>query len=292
MKSQDEREIDWLLKEKHNGEKTEAFYTDCKALALGTPLGYLIGHAPFLDCTIHLDNHPLIPRVETEFWVEQAIEVIRDRVSQPRLFTRASPAEIEQTSRKTFSPKSLSGELDSCLSNSRRNSEPVHILDLCAGSGCIGVAVGKQLPAARIDFAELNQRLLLTIKKNCEVNGLDLHHYNMYHSNLFAQLPADNTYDFILSNPPYIDPVVDRAEASVKCHEPHLALYGGVGGMEIIEQLITAAPNHLTTGGQLWIEHEPEQSIAVQTIAELSNFKASSHVDQYSIERYSILVLQ
>ncbi len=64
------KDIAWLLQEKYGGEKSEAFFADCKRLALGEPLGYLIGHTPFLDCTIYLDSKPLIPRAETEFWTE------------------------------------------------------------------------------------------------------------------------------------------------------------------------------------------------------------------------------
>ena len=257
MKSQEER---WLLAEKYDGVKTDEFYADCKALALGTPLGYLIGQVPFLDCTIWLDEQPLIPRVETEFWVELAIKAIKEsKRSQQDLFAG--------------------------------DTRPVtRVLDLCAGSGCIGVAVGKAIPESKVVFAELNQRLIPTIRKNCVANGMNPNQYTIYHSNLFESIPADTTYDFILSNPPYIDPSVDRAEESVKSHEPHLALYGGIGGLEIIEQLITAAPAYLAPGGQLWIEHEPEQSAAIKVIASEHNFAAVTHRDQYQVERYSIFV--
>jgi methylase of polypeptide subunit release factors len=79
------QDIEWLLKEKFGGEKSDAFFADCKRLALGEPLGYLIGHVPFLGCTIHLDSKPLIPRTETEFWTEKAIEEIkRAAPSAPR----------------------------------------------------------------------------------------------------------------------------------------------------------------------------------------------------------------
>ncbi len=258
MKSQEEQ---WLLQEKYQGEKSEAFYADCKALALGTPLGYLIGHVPFLDCTIHLDNQPLIPRVETEFWVEKAIAAIKmSSVMQPSLDNSAAQA-----------PR---------------------ILDLCAGSGCIGVAVAKAVLAARVDFGELSKRLIPTIAKNCAENTIEQERYNIYHSNLFEQIPAGATYDFILSNPPYIDPAIDRATDSVKSHEPHLALYGGTDGLEVIEQLFSSAAGHLTVNGQLWIEHEPEQVNGIAKLAEQYGFSCTSHPDQYSVLRYSILVLQ
>jgi HemK-like putative methylase len=258
MKSQEEQ---WLLTEKYDGVKSEAFYADCKALALGTPLGYLIGHVPFLDCTIYLDNHPLIPRVETEFWVERAIgSIAMGSIVQPSLDNAAA--------------------------------QPPRILDLCAGSGCIGIAIAKGIPVALVDFGELSARLIPTIKKNCIENDIDASRYNIYHSNLFEQIPTGKKYEFILSNPPYIDPAIDRATESVKSHEPHLALYGGTDGLEVIEQLLSTAANHLTPNGQIWIEHEPEQVNGMAKLAEQYGFNCASHLDQYGILRYSILVLQ
>jgi len=283
MKSQEER---WLLAEKYNGVKTDEFFADCKALALGTPLGYLIGNVPFLDCTIHLDNQPLIPRVETEYWVELAIAVIiESQTNQPDLFQEGGgQTAIAEAPQRGCLERGQASQWQSA------HRPTTQILDLCAGSGCIGVAVAHAVPASEIDFAELNQRLIPTIRTNCEANEISPDRYTAYHSNLFESIPIDTTYDFILSNPPYIDPSVDRAEESVKSHEPHLALYGGIGGLEIIEQLITAAPAYLAPGGQLWIEHEPEQSAAIKVIASEHNFAAVTHRDQYQAERYSILV--
>ena len=101
------QEQHWLLKEKYHGEKTDGFFADCKRLALGEPLAYLIGWTPFLNTKIWLDSHPLIPRPETEFWVERAITSMRENAQDTLGFL----------------------------------AEPAKVLDLCAGSGCIGVAM-------------------------------------------------------------------------------------------------------------------------------------------------------
>ncbi len=106
---------------------------------------------------------------------------------------------------------------------------------------------------------------------------------------MFSNIPADQKYDLILSNPPYIDPDLDRTETAVKEFEPHQALYGGKRGLEIIERIIKKAPKHLSSAGQLWLEHEPEQAEEIKKLARESNFNAINERDQYGILRYSIL---
>lgn len=251
------QEIEWLLKEKYNGEKSAAFFADCKRLSLGEPLAYLIGWAPFLDTKIYLDTKPLIPRPETEFWVEEAIKAI--------VGSRTLPLGLTE-------PK------------------PIKVLDLCAGSGCVGVAVATAITDSQVDFAELDSKHLFTIEKNIKGNNIEQKRTRVIHSNLFSNTPG--SYDFILCNPPYIDESLNRAEQSVRENEPYVALFGGIDGMEIITQLIIDAPSHLQPGGQLWIEHEPEQSKAITQLASAHGFANATHKDQFGIERYSILVLQ
>lgn len=252
-----EMEERWLLEEKYHGEKSSAFFADCKRLALGEPLAYLIGSIPFLNTTIYLDSRPLIPRPETEYWVEEAMKTIRGGATLPL---------------------GLSEE------------KPLHILDLCAGSGCVGVAVAKSFPTALVDFGELDSRHLPTIKKNLHENAINLDQTNIVHTNLFSHLPG--RYDFILTNPPYIDDTLNRTEPSVRQFESYVALFGGKKGLEIIEKLIKDGPTHLSSGGQLWIEHEPEQSAEIQTIGTKHDFSVTTHKDQFGLERYSVLVLQ
>lgn len=69
-----EQELRWLLDEKYNGQRTQAFEKDVARLRQGEPLDYIIGFSPFLGCRIDLSAHPLIPRAETEYWVGQALQ--------------------------------------------------------------------------------------------------------------------------------------------------------------------------------------------------------------------------
>ncbi len=240
----------WLLKEKYGGEKTSGFFTDCARLKAGEPLAYIIGHIPFLDTTIYLDSHPLIPRPETEYWTSEVINRIEREHSDQGLAS-------------------------------------VRVLDLCAGSGCIGVAVLKALPQSHVDFVELDVSHHATIKKNVEKNVTDSTRARIFGGDLFEHIT--DTYDFILSNPPYIDPSLTRTEESVLVHEPHTALFGGKDGFELIGQIIIDAPRFLTETGTLILEHEPEQSEAIRVESAKAGLSATTHRDQFNVERYTQL---
>lgn len=252
---------EWLLKERYQGEKTEGFFADCARLAKGEPLAYVIGHIPFLDAKIYLDlpvrqagSHPLIPRTETEFWVEKIInKIISCRVHS------ATPT-----------------------------LTPIHVLDLCAGSGCIGVAVLKAIPHCTVDFVEIDLTHHVTIGENIRENGIDESRTKILGGDLFENITKQ--YDYILTNPPYIDPVIDRAEKSVKKYEPGIALYGGESGMEIISRIIESAPKFLKENGVLIIEHEPEQCELIQIEARESDLCMNTRRDQFGIKRYTHII--
>jgi len=245
-----DQEEQWLLAEKYHGVKSPAFFADCKQLALGEPLGYLIGYVPFINCRIWLDSRPLIPRPEAEFWVNEALaEIVSVAPAAPR------------------------------------------VLDLCAGSGCIGIAIASAIESALVDFSEIDAKHVPTIKKNLELNKINSSRYTIAQTNLFDAF-AGTQYDFILANPPYIDADLNRADDSVVNFEPHLALFGGRAGIEIIDQLISRAPEFLKPSGQLWLEHEPEQVNYIQTLAANTGFSITNHSDQYNVARYSKLVLK
>ena len=236
----------WLLQEKYQGVISNAFHTDCRRLRAGEPLGYVIGHVPFLQCIIHLDSRPLIPRPETEYWTEKFITTINHQY-------------------------------------------PTHILDICAGSGCSGVAIARAYPSASITFAELDQRHLSTINKNiaCNLPTTTIHHYHVVHTDMFSELTG--TFTHIVCNPPYIDPALDRTSDSVRRYEPAMALYGGAQGLDVIAKLINSAPHFLEPGGTLWFEHEPEQTSTITKLVKASSFLTHvTHTDQYQTPRFTV----
>ncbi len=287
-----QREMQWLLEEKYLGEKSRAFFTDCERLEAGEPLAYVIGHVPFLGTKIFLDSHPLIPRTETEFWVEKVIGKICDQHINQRegaTFPQAPPTWFLRSLATIKTEMPLW-----CDRKPLRKGSPsrfLRALDLCAGSGCIGVAVLKQVPGVRVDFAEIDSHHHATILKNIQENGIEEKRMRIFDGDLFENIPPDTLYDYILTNPPYIDPTLaGRTAKDVKKYEPHLALCGGKDGMEYIEKIITEAPTFLAPDGILFIEHEPEQAhLLAQKATECGYVKIEHHVDQYGVTRTSSL---
>jgi release factor glutamine methyltransferase len=204
------------------------------------PEAYQIGWVPFIHSKIWLDSRPLIPRTETEYWVNEVIQQIKKSgIKEPK------------------------------------------VLDLCAGSGAIGVAVAQEIPDALVDLVELDSSHHDLIRANMRINGVDESRVRIFGGDLFENIR--DRYDFILSNPPYINMSLGRVAESVLAHEPHLALDGGRGGLDIARRILTEAPKHLTLGGVLWLEHEPEQVAALsQNPLYEATFK-----DQYGQERFS-----
>lgn len=131
--------------------------------------------------------------------------------------------------------------------------QPKHVLDLCAGSGCIGIACAYAFPEAQVDLAELDFGAVEVAKSNI------LRHrchpqVRVYESDLFAGLPADAQYQLIVSNPPYVPTAeVDELGAEFR-HEPRLALEAGKDGMDIVERILVEAPQYLSDDGLLVCE--------------------------------------
>ena len=126
---------------------------------------------------------------------------------------------------------------------------PKNILDLCTGSGCIGISLALNYPKAQVTCSDISAPALEVAKQNAKTHKAKI---NFVESDLFNNLTGK--FDLIISNPPYIkEEDIQTLSTEVK-QEPRLAQIGGKEGTEIIEKIIKAAPKFLTPGGLLALE--------------------------------------
>jgi release factor glutamine methyltransferase len=146
------------------------------------------------------------------------------------------------------------------------------VLDLCTGSGAIGVSIAKLNGNVKVTCSDLSEKALETAKGNAIANGLKSVKFEQ--GDLFAPFCGKlgkKKFDFIISNPPYIESeVIQTLQTEVKDHEPMMALDGGVDGLDFYKRIAEEAPNHLKKGGVLMMEIGYNQGEAVCQLLEES----------------------
>lgn len=131
-------------------------------------------------------------------------------------------------------------------------AEIQHLLDLCCGSGCIGIASAVYLPDCQVDLADISSQALAVAAENISLHGLD-QQVNIYTSDLFNGLSRVK-YDLILSNPPYVGAEEMACLPQEYLHEPNLALEANDQGLEIVKRILNQATDYLTPEGMLVVE--------------------------------------
>jgi len=127
-----------------------------------------------------------------------------------------------------------------------------HVLDLCTGSGCIGIACAMYFPNINVDLADISKPALKVAKKNIQRHALEKR-VNAVESNLFDGLTG-KTYDLIVSNPPYVGHNELSALPEEFYKEPRLGLDGGVSGLNLVHKILANASEYLNDGGILYME--------------------------------------
>ena len=131
--------------------------------------------------------------------------------------------------------------------------QPVrNVLDLCTGSGCIGIACAHAFPDARVDLADLSADALDVAGMNIQRHGLEAR-VSPLQSDLFAGLTG-RRYDIIVSNPPYVPQQEVRELDAEFQHEPALGLAAGTDGLDIVTSILNDAGKHLRDDGILVVE--------------------------------------
>lgn len=251
MKNKIDKEINWLLREKYNGKITKATKKDIKKLKMGEPLDYVIGFTEFLGCKIDVSKRPLIPRPETEYWTEKVIHEI--------------------------------GNPSACFTRSGQN---LRILDIFAGSGCIGIALLKRCKNSKLVFADSENNYVEQIKINCKINDILKNRYKIVNSDIFENIKGK--FDYIFANPPYI-PIKrkNKIQKSVLNYEPASALFGGGDGLLYIRKFLADAKNFLKPNGVIYMEFDSLQKKDIEKLLKKFNYKKYEFFkDQYGKYRY------
>jgi release factor glutamine methyltransferase len=204
--------------------------------AKGEPTQHLTGKQEFWGLELEVSPGVLIPRPETEHVIEVALD---------RLAVRELRAGRKQT---------LSGE-------------GLQIADVGTGSGCIAIALAKELPGSTIFATDISSAALLVARRNAMRHNV-ANQVQFLEGNLLDRVATQ--FDLIASNPPY----VGRREAEtlmreVRDHEPEIALYGGEEGYEFYADLIAQAAAHLKPGGLLILELGHNSLPAVQPLLDV-----------------------
>ena len=185
------------------------------------PLEYILGRTSFMGLDIFCSKDCLIPRFDTEILVELAL------------------AEVAKAKER-------------CSAEGRTP----RILDICTGTGCIGIAVAALSGVGKVTLSDISPDAVALAHKNAGVNGVDA---ELIVSDLFDSITGK--FDIITANPPYIAGAeIDRLEPEVSVYEPRLALDGGEDGFLFYRRIMSCAPQHLTRGAFLALETGEEQT--------------------------------
>lgn len=219
--------------ERELGDLVGPFFSAIRRRAEGIPVAYLTGYREFWGLPFHVTPDVLIPKPDTEILVERASELIKQLLDER---------------------------------SGTRESEPVRVIDVCTGSGCIAISLKHSFPAINMTATDISPAALGVAHGNAEAllpeGRFGLCPIRFIEGDLRAGLPSAQCastgnafgYDIVVSNPPYVPAKTARALLDDGRNEPLLALDGGADGLDLIRELSRRALEVLSPGGILLVE--------------------------------------
>ncbi len=214
----------------------------------GEPLQYVMQCWSFRHLDVLIDPRVLIPRPETELVVQVALDSVRN--------------------------------------TAQKIDRKMRIVDLGTGSGVIGLALASELPLASVEvwLTDISNDALDVARANLAGLGLVDGDVHIAQGDWFSAMPSElkNSFDLIISNPPYIAVYDASVESVVRDYEPHLALYAGNDGMDAHRQIISQAGEWLVARGLLVLEIGHEQGLEIRNLLEENGFNSIEIRQDYS----------
>jgi release factor-specific protein-(glutamine-N5) methyltransferase len=166
-------------------------------------------------------------------------------------------------------------------------STPGKVLDLCCGSGCIGIALSKNLPQVKMRFADISPSVVEQTQINAQRNQISPERFSISQSDLFSNL-KNEVFDVIISNPPYVNP--NGQVSPDLAWEPAQSLFAQKDGLALIEEIILQSKNHLNESGELILEFGKGQEKEIEQMAKVAGWKHYRFLpDQYGVVRWGRL---
>ena len=215
--------------------------------AAGEPIQHILGWREFWKDRFEVTPDVLIPRPETELLVERGAAL---------------------------------------LGNGRDGGAP-WILDLAAGSGCVGLSLLREAPAARLVLADVSLRALSLAVRNARRLSLETRCAAVAGDGLaMLAAPAEGLFDLIVSNPPYLGrDEIAALPTEIRDHEPRAALWGGEDGLDFYRRWLGPAVNRLRGGGHLLMECGAGQWPALKRLLSEAGLSGSVFPDLAGIPR-------
>lgn len=181
----------------------------------------------FLNTKIDLTFKTLIPRKETEFWVKKAIREIKK--------------------------------------DEKKLKKKIKILDLFAGSGCVGIALLNNTKNTICVFGDIDKNCLKQIKINLGLNKIKKGRAKIVQTDIFSNIRGK--FNYIVANPPYVAKErLNEVQPEVIKNEPKIAWYGGKNGLVKIKKFLKQAKNFLTKNGRIFLEIDSKQVEDIEKI--------------------------
>ncbi len=169
------------------------------------------------------------------------------------------------------------------------NQDP-RILDLCCGSGCIGIAVASRVKDAKVTLADKSREALAVAKENVAINKLTGRVRCIQADAMLPPAPFMGKFDLIVSNPPYITgQEMTELPDSVAKFEPHMALYGGDDGLDFYRAIAKNFAQALKPGGYLCFEFGDTQGDDVCAILEANGYTILERTRDYNGRERAVL---
>ena len=203
------------------------------------PLQHIVGRAPFMNFEVEVGPGVFIPRPETESLAERAISIAQSLGVDER---------------------------------------GLSVVDLCSGSGVLAISLARAVPWASVVALEVSPEASGYLERN--VSRLAPSATVVCASVAdFGETLAQSSLDMIVANPPYIPDSEVPNDPEVFAHDPHLALFGGADGLDVVREIVALALHALRPGGVIMMEHSNLQGAAMAELLSANGFR-TIHTEQ------------